>query len=135
MLKFVVGLFESKGIVEDAINRLKYEGVPEGNIFPMLISETAPLPAAVSPAIEPPPVDPLVVGDVRDTFAPFIRNGETAVFVRTHSEDEVDLAVATIRQYAPIKARVVSGGEAAPLGHDILQPDSVAPENPRAIMS
>ena len=31
MLKFVVGLFESKGIAEDAINRLRHEGVPEGN--------------------------------------------------------------------------------------------------------
>jgi hypothetical protein len=65
-------------------------------------------------------VDPLVLGDVRHTFAPFIRNGETAVFVRTHSEDEVDLAVATIRQYAPIKIRVVGAGEGAPLSRDIL---------------
>ena len=120
MLKFVVGLFESKGIAEDAINRLRYEGVPEGSIFPMLISETAPLPAGVSPAIEAQPVDPLVVGNVRETFAPFIRNGETAVYVRAHSEDEVDLAVATIRQYAPVKIRVVSSGEGTPLGHDIL---------------
>ena len=120
MLKFVVGLFESKGIAEDAINRLRYEGVPDGNIFPMLIRETAPLPAAVSPAVEALSVDPLVVGNVRETFAPFIRNGETAVFVRTHSEDEIDLAVGTIRQYAPIKIRVVASGEGAPLGQDIL---------------
>ena len=120
MLKFVVGLFESRGIAEDAINRLRYEGVPEGDIFPMLMRETAPLPAAVSPAIDALSVDPLVVGNVRETFAPFIRNGETAVFVRTDSEDEVDLAVGTIRQYAPIKIRVVSGDEGAPLGHDIL---------------
>ena len=120
MLKFVVGLFESKGIAEDAINRLRHEGVPEGNIFPMLIRETAPLPAAVSPAIDALSVDPLVVGNVRETFAPFIRNGETAVYVRAHSEDEVDLAVATIRQYAPVKLRVVSSGEGTPLGHDIL---------------
>ena len=120
MLKFVVGLFGSRGIAEDAINRLRYEGVPEGDIFPMLMRETAPLPAAVSPAIEALSVDPLVVGNVRQTFAPFIRNGETAVFVHTHSEDEIDLAVGTIRLYAPIKIRVVSGGEGAPLGHAIL---------------
>jgi len=119
-LKFVVGLFESKGIAEDAINRLRYEGVPDGNISPLPIRETAPLPAAVSPAIEALSVDPLLVGNVRETFAPFIRNGETAVFVRAHSEEEVDLAVATLRQYAPIKIRVVAGGEGAPLSHDIL---------------
>jgi hypothetical protein len=119
-LKFVVGLFESKGIAEDAINRLRHEGVPTGNIFPMVIHEIAPSPAAVSPAIEALSVDPLVVGDVRGTFAPFIRNGETAVFVRATSEDEVDLAVATIQQYAPIRIRVVASSEGAPLGHDIL---------------
>jgi hypothetical protein len=120
MLKFVVGLFESRGIAEDAVNRLRYEGVPDGNIFPMLLRETAPLPAAVSPAIEALSVDPLVVGNVRETFAPFIRNGETAVFVRTQSEDEIDLAVGTIRQYAPIKIRVVASEEGTPLGHDLL---------------
>ena len=120
MLKFVVGLFESKGIAEDAINRLRYEGVPDGNIFPILIQETAPLPGAVSRPVEALSVDPLVVGNVRETFAPFIRNGETAVFVRTDSEEEIDLAVGTIRQYAPIKIRVVAAGEDAPLGHDIL---------------
>jgi hypothetical protein len=119
-LKFVVGLFESKGIAEDAIKRLRHEGVPTSNVFPMVIHETAPSPAAVSPAIEALSVDPLVVGDVRGTFAPFIRNGETAVFVQAHSEDEVDLAVATIQQYAPIRIRVVASGEGAPLGHDIL---------------
>ena len=120
MLKFVVGLFASKGIAEDAINRLRYKGVPEGHIFPMLIHVTAPPPSVVPPAGDTLSVDPLVVGNVRETFAPFIRNGETAVYVRAHSEDEVDLAVATIRQYAPIKIRVVSSGEGAPLGHDIL---------------
>ena len=49
MLKFVVGLFESKGIAEDAINRLRYEGVPDADIFAMLMRETEPLPAAASP--------------------------------------------------------------------------------------
>jgi hypothetical protein len=120
MLKFVVGLFASKGIAEDAINRLRYEGVPEGNVFPMLIHVTAPPPSVVPPGSDTLSVAPLVVDHVRDTFAPFIRNGETAVYVRAHSEDEVDLAVATIRQYAPIKIRVVSSGEGALLGHDIL---------------
>ena len=119
-LKFVVGLFESKGIAEDAINRLRYEGVPDANIFAMLMRETAPLPAAVAPAVEALSVDPLILGNVRESYAPFIRNGETAVFVRTHSEAEVDLAVDTIRQYAPIKIKVVTQTEGQPLDHDIL---------------
>jgi hypothetical protein len=118
-VKFVVGLFASKGIAEDACNRLKTEGVPAANISLLLMHETAPVPAAVATEPAPLPVDPLVVRDVRNHFGDFIRNGETAVFVRAHSEAEVDLAVATIRQYAPIRIRVVAaGGEGARLGRE-----------------
>ena len=120
-LKFVVGLFESKGIAEDAVNRLKYEGVPATNVSVLLMHETtAGVPAAVTPELAALEVDPFIVGDVREGYAPFIHNGETAVFVRTHSDDEVDLAVATIRLYAPIKIKVVGSGEGSPLSHDIL---------------
>ncbi len=119
-LKFVVGLFESNGIAEDAINRLRYEGVPDSDIFAMLLRETAPLPGAAAPAVEVLSVDPLILGHVRETYAPFIRNGETAVFVRAQSEAEVDLAIDTIRQYAPIKIKVVAPTEGQPLDHDIL---------------
>jgi hypothetical protein len=41
--KFVVGLFQSKGIAEDAVNRLKYEGVPPEYISELLLHETAPI--------------------------------------------------------------------------------------------
>ena len=120
-VKFVVGLFESKGIAEDACNRLRTEGVPAANISLLLLHErAAPVPAAVTPELEALSVDPLVVGNVRDTFASFIANGETAVFVRAHAEAEVDQAVDTIRQYSPIRIRVVAAGEGAPLGHDVL---------------
>jgi hypothetical protein len=120
-LKFVVGLFESKGIAEDAVNRLKYEGVPATNVFVLVMHETtAGVPAAMTPELAALEVDPFVVGNVRETYAPFIHNGETAVFVRAHTEDEVDVAVATIRLYAPIKIKVVASGEGAPLSHDIL---------------
>jgi hypothetical protein len=120
-LKFVVGLFESRGIAEDAVNRLKYESVPATNVFVLLMHETtAGVPAAMTPELAALEVDPFVVGNVRETYAPFIHNGETAVFVRAHTEDEVDIAVATIRLYAPIKIKVVASGEGAPLSHDIL---------------
>ncbi|MBV8492047.1 MAG: hypothetical protein JO162_01055 [Alphaproteobacteria bacterium] len=119
-LKFVVGLFESKGIAEDAVHRLQHEGVSPAHISLLLMHETAPVPAAVAPELGALEVDPMVIGNVRETYAPFIHNGETAVFVRTHAEDEVDLAVATIRLYAPVKIKVVGAGEGAPLSHDIL---------------
>jgi len=119
-LRFVVGLFESKGIAEDAVNRLKTEGVPAQHVSLLLLHETASVPAAVEPELAALSVDPMVVGDVRESYAPYIRNGETAVFVRAHVEDEIDLAVATIKLYAPIRIRVVTAGEGAALGRDVL---------------
>lgn len=119
-VKFVVALFESKGIAEDACNRLRTEGVAPGDISLLLLREMAPLPAAVEPELEGLSVDPLVVGDVRKTFAPFVRNGETAVFVRAHNEAEIDFAVDTMRHYFPLRIRVAATGEGAPLGHDVL---------------
>jgi hypothetical protein len=111
-LKFVVALFESKGIAEDACNRLRTEGMPATDISLVLLRETAPLPAAETPSL-----DPLLLDDVRHRFAEFIRNGETAVFVRTQGEADIDLAVDTIRQYSPLRIRVAEG---APIGHDLL---------------
>jgi len=118
--KFVVGLFESKGIAEDACNRLRTEGFAAEDISILVMCATAPLPAAVEPEIEALEIDPLVVGDVRDSYAPFIRNGETAVFVRAQAEDAVDAAVDTIRQYSPMRIKVVAAGDGAPIGHDVL---------------
>jgi hypothetical protein len=119
-LKFIVALFESKGIAEDACNRLRTEGVALSNISLLMLRETAPVPAAVMPEIEALSIDPLIIGDVREGFAPFIRNGETAIFVRSQSEAEIDRAIDTIRQYSPIRIRVVTADEGAPIGRDIL---------------
>jgi hypothetical protein len=118
--RFVVGLFETKGIAEDAANRLKTEGVLAQHISLLVMHETAPLPAAVEPELAALSVDPFVVGDVRRTYAPYLHNGETAVFVRAHVEDEVDLAVATLKLFAPARIRVVTAGEGAALGRDVL---------------
>ena len=118
---FVVALFASKGIAEDACNRLKTEGVPLNAIKLLLLRETvSPVPATMTPELEGLSVDPLIVGDVRQTYATFIRNGETAVFVLADSEAERDFAIDTIRQYEPIKIRVVQAHEGAHIGHDVL---------------
>jgi hypothetical protein len=118
--KFVVGLFESKGIAEDAANRLRTEGVPAANIALELLRETAPTPGAVVGELAALSVDPFVWGDVFNTYAPVIRNGETALFVRAYSEEDVDLAVGTIRQYSPLRIRVVAPHQGKASGEDVL---------------
>src|SRR5262249_60402973 len=119
-LKLLVGLLGARGPAGAGFTRLQREGVPADHISLLLMHERTAVPAAVTPELAALEVDPFIVGNVRETYAPFIHNGETAVFVRAHTEDEVDLAVATIRQYMPIKIKVVGGGEGAPLSHDIL---------------
>lgn len=119
--QFVVGLFESKGIAEDACNRLKHEGVAAQNLSLLLLHEFAsPVPRAMTPELEGLSVDPMIVGDVRETYAPFIRNGETALFVKASSEAEVDFAADVIKLYAPIRIRVVAAGEGAPISRELL---------------
>lgn len=120
-VKFVVGLFETKGIAEDACNRLKTEGVPARDIALELLHRTAPVPQAVKSELEGFQVDPFLWGDVQNTYVQYIRNGETAVFVRAETEEEVDLAIGTIRQYAPMRIRIVEPREgAAAVGKDVL---------------
>jgi hypothetical protein len=119
-VQFVIGLFPSKGIAEDACNRLRHEGVPEQHISLMLLHETAePVPQAVRPELAALSVDPLIVGDARRSFVRFIRNGETAVFVRAHSDDEAEIAVGTLRQYAPIRIRVAAAQAGAVTARDV----------------
>jgi hypothetical protein len=107
-VKYVVGLFPSKGIAEDTCNRLRTEGVPARDIALLVLRRTAPAAAVgtVADELAALDVDPLVIGNARDSFAPYIRNGETAVFVRAYSEADVELAAGTIRQYSPIRIEV-----------------------------
>jgi hypothetical protein len=103
----VVGLFRSSGIAEDARNRLKTEGVPDSEIAVTVLEPTAPvLPTAVA-ELEALSVDPLIFGSVRDTFAKFIRNGETVVSVRAVTDEAVEFAAETLRQYSPIAVELV----------------------------
>jgi hypothetical protein len=43
----VAGLFESRGIAEDAGKRLRTEGVPDGQVAIRTLKETGPVPKAV----------------------------------------------------------------------------------------
>jgi hypothetical protein len=106
--RLVVGLFRSSGIAEDARNRLKTEGLAVSEIALKVLKPTAPLHPTSGPELEALTVDPLTFGDVQQTFARFVRNGETVVCVRAASDEEAEFAADTLRQYEPIAINVLS---------------------------
>jgi hypothetical protein len=113
-LCLVVGLFPSSGIAEDAVRRLITEGVTARNIAHRVLKEVGPVLPMLEPELAALEVDPLVIGNARQTFARFISNGETAVFVEAQTDQEVEFAATTIKQYAPITIEVVPLSEDPP---------------------
>lgn len=111
--RFAVALYQSRGIAEDACNRLRTEGVPDAEIALSVLRDLGPVPATMSPELEALSIDPLVWGDVRNTFARFVRNGETAVFVQAGSEEEADFALEIMRHYAPLAVDVFAAEDCA----------------------
>ena len=111
--QIVVAVFDSFGIAKDARNRLRTEGVPDEDIAVRVLRGTAPTPRSMEPEPEALSVDPLIWGNVKETFARSIHNGETAVMVRTLSEEEVDFAAMTMRQYEPLAIEVMAFYSAA----------------------
>ena len=119
-VELVVGLFETRGIAEDACNRLKYEGVPAADISLLLLREFAePIPQAVKAEVEGLSVDPMIIGNVRRTYAEHLHNGETAIFIAVRSEADIDFAASVIRLYAPIRISLVAAG-CVDLGRELL---------------
>jgi hypothetical protein len=105
--RLVIALFLSSGIAEDAVHRLVTEGVAARNIAHRVLKESGPVPPLLEPELAVLPVDPHVVDHAREIFARFIGNGETAVFVRAQTDEEVEFAATTIKQYAPIAVEVM----------------------------
>ena len=109
--RIVVGVFESEGIAEDARNRLKTEGAPASDIVLKVLKEIGPIPSVMEPELEASFLGPFILGNFREDFAHYIRNGETLVCVQAPTDERVELAVDTLKQYAPIEVKVVSDAE------------------------
>jgi hypothetical protein len=109
--RIVVGVFESEGIAEDARNRLKTEGVSATDIVLKVLKEIGPIPSVMEPELDASFLGPVILGNFRQSFAQYIRNGETLVCVQTPTDERVELAVDTLKQYAPIEVKVVSDAE------------------------
>jgi hypothetical protein len=98
----VVGLFESAGSARDVCNRLHTEGVPEANCAHMALKEIVLVPSTSGPGLTVLSIDAMVFGNIRDKFARFIHNGETAVLVRAETETEAAYATDVLRLFTPI---------------------------------
>jgi hypothetical protein len=105
--RLVIGLFHSSGIAEDAVHRLITEGVAPRDIAHRVLKEAGPIPPVLQPELAALDVDPLVVGNARQTFVRFIRNGETAVFVRALDDKQVEFATDVLKLYLPLTIEVV----------------------------
>jgi hypothetical protein len=110
-LKIVVGLFESEGIAEDARNRLRTEGIPASDLVLTVLKEIGPIPSVMEPELDASFLGPVILGNFRDSFAHYIRNGETLLCIQAPTDERVELAVDTLNQYAPIEVKVVPAGE------------------------
>lgn len=101
--QFVVGLFDSEGIARDARNRLHTEGVPPSRIsLVVLHAIAAPPPASTKAELAALSVDPMVMGDVENTFAGYIKNGETAVIVECPTLADAQFTNETMTLYDPL---------------------------------
>ena len=105
--RLVLGLFHSSGIAEDAVHRLITEGVAPRDNAHRVVKEVGPVSALLQPELAALEVDPLVIGNARESFAGFIRNGETAVFVRATDDEQVEFAIDVLKLYLPITIEVV----------------------------
>ena len=105
--RLVIGLFQSSGIAEDAVHRLITEGVAPRDIAHRVLKETGPVLPVLQPELAALDVDPLVIGNARQSFARFIRNGETAVLVRALGDEHVEFATDVLKLYLPITIDVV----------------------------
>ena len=105
--QLVVGLFQSSGIALDALHRLHTEGVPASRLAHRVLREIAPPPPTVRAELAALQVDPMVLGDVQNSFVKFIHNGETAVFVSVADEDDAKFAADILKLYDPLAIQIV----------------------------
>lgn len=107
MAQIVVGLYPSRGIAEDAVNRLRTEGVSPAKISLTMLKETAPITQPVKAELAMLDADPLVVGNVRETYASFLKNGETVVLVRAETPDDALTAADVLRLFLPLAVDII----------------------------
>jgi hypothetical protein len=107
----VVGLFYTSGTAEDVRNRLKFQGLPAGDIAVRQVRSNDPLPPAMAAAARGYAGDPFFGSIILKKFGDRIGDGETAVIVAAQSDDEVRIAIATMRLYTPVAVELLEPAE------------------------
>jgi hypothetical protein len=106
--QLVVGLYESRGDAQDAHNRLHTEGIEWREMALVVIHDITPLPEHTrEEELAALAVSPLVLGDVENTFAQYIKNGETAVIVSAPTAVDVEFATDILSLYEPLAIEVL----------------------------
>ena len=65
----------------------------------------------MEPELEAGFLRPVILGNFRESFAKYIRNGETLVCVQALTDERVELALDALKQYAPLEIKVVPSPE------------------------
>ena len=100
--RFVVGLFTGYGLALDAYHRLHTEGFPETRLAYQILAEGGPVPPTVGVEVPLLHIDPTLLDDAVQVFAPLLRGGETAVFVQSEDDSEAEAATGILRLYTPL---------------------------------
>jgi hypothetical protein len=108
--RLIVGLYPSSGIALDALHRLHTEGFSLGRIARRVLKETAPVTLPVAAELQALQIDPMVLGNARATFARFIRDGETAIFVEVEDDEEARAAADILSLFTPLAVDTLTGG-------------------------
>ncbi|HEY1795852.1 MAG TPA: hypothetical protein VGG57_07015 [Stellaceae bacterium] len=111
-VEFVIGLYHSRGIAEDAVNRLRTEGVPDPHVALRMLRETTEVPPAVDAELSALTVDPMIWGNVRENYVDYISNGETIVMVRTETDLEAEVAMDVLRMFEPMVVELLDAQRA-----------------------
>lgn len=101
--EIAIGLFRTLGDAEDVRNRLVYDGTPAADIELRRLAKQATIPPQDTPQTMLSFMDWLFGDDLPAKYGVHVTNGETAVCVRTRSEEAITAVLDTMRQYAPLE--------------------------------
>ena len=112
--EIAVALYRGLGTAQDARHRLIQQGIAERDIEIRVLARDAVLPPEATPQTMVSFVDWMFGNDLTTRYGIYVRNGETALFVRSPTEAQLTDIVETMRHYDPLHIERVTMPEGAP---------------------